>query len=104
MTTKTFVLVLALSLFTALSFYGVAVHGYLGFFEALASTTAGIVVFTDLVIALTLTLLWMSSDARERGLPLWPYVALTLALGSVGTLSYLIHRELRARAPQRVTA
>lgn len=104
MTAKTLVLVLVLSLFTALSFYGVAVHGYLGFFEALASTAAGVVVFTDLVIALTLTMLWMSSDARERGLPFWPYVILTLALGSVGPLSYLIHRELRARAPQRVTA
>jgi len=103
-TAKTLVLVLVLSLFTALSFYGVAVHGYLGFFEALASTAAGVVVFTDLVIALTLTMLWMSSDARERGLPFWPYVILTLALGSVGPLSYLIHRELRARAPQRVTA
>jgi len=104
MNAKTLVLALVLSLFTALSFYGVAVHGYLGFFEALASTAAGVVVFTDLVIALTLTMLWMSSDARERGLPFWPYVILTLALGSVGPLSYLIHRELRARAPQRVTA
>jgi hypothetical protein len=104
MNTKTLALVFVLSLFTALSFYGVAVHGYLGFFEALASTTAGIVVFTDLVIALTLTMLWISSDARERGLPLWPYLALTLALGSVGPLSYLIHRELRARAPRQVTA
>jgi hypothetical protein len=80
------------------------VHGYIGFFEALASTTAGVIVFTDLVIALTLTMLWMSSDARERGLPLWPYLILTLALGSVGPLSYLIHRELRARAPREVTA
>ena len=104
MTAKTLVLVLVLSLFTGLSFYGVAVHGYLGFFEALASTTAGIVVFTDLVIALTLTMLWMASDARERGLPLWPYLALTLALGSVGPLCYLIHRELRSRAPQRAAA
>ena len=102
MTAKTLILVLVLSLFTVATGYGVAVHGYLGFFEALASTAAGIVVFTDLVIALTLTLLWMSSDARERGLPFWPYAI--LALGSVGPLSYLIHRELRARAPQRVTA
>lgn len=101
---RTVALVLVLSLFTAASFYGVAVHGYLGFFEALASSTAGIVVFADLVIALTLTLLWMWSDARERGLPIWPYAVLTLTLGSVGTLSYLIHRELRARAPRRVTA
>jgi len=104
MTPKTLVLALVLSLFTAANFYGLAVHGYLGFFEALASTTAGIVAFTDLVIALTLAMLWMWSDARERALPLWPYLLLTLALGSVGPLSYLIHRELRSRAPQRVAA
>ncbi len=104
MTAKTLVLALVLSLFTAFTCYGVAVHGVLGFFEAFGSTTAGVIVFTDLVIALTLTMLWMSSDARERGLPLWPYVLLTLAFGSVGPLSYLIHRELRSRAPQRVAA
>ena len=79
-------------------------HGYLGFFEALVSSTAGVLVFTDLVIALTLAMLWMWSDAQERGLPFWPYTLLTLALGSVGPLAYLIHRELRARAPQRVPA
>ncbi len=104
MTTKTLALGLVLTLFTGLSVYAVEVHGYLGFFEALGSTTAGIVAFTDLVIALTLAMLWMWSDAREHSLPVWPYLLLTLALGSVGPLSYLIHRELRARVPQRVAA
>jgi hypothetical protein len=80
------------------------VHGYVGFFEAMLSSTAGVVVLVDLVIALSLVTFWMWSDARERALPFWPYAGLTLALGSVGPLSYLIHRELRARAPQRVTA
>jgi hypothetical protein len=89
-------------LFTAASFYAIEVHGYLGFFETLGSSTAGVVVFIDLVIALTLAMLWMHSDSSERDLPFWPYVLLTFALGSVGPLSYLIHRELRARAPQRV--
>jgi hypothetical protein len=102
--TKTIALGLVLAIFTGMSAYAIEVHGYLGFFEALGSTTAGVVAFTDLVIALTLAILWMWSDARERALPLWPYVALTLTLGSVGPLGYLIHRELRARAPQRVTA
>jgi len=102
MTNKTLAIVLAA--FTAASFYAIEVHGYLGFFEALGSSTAGVVVFTDLVIALTLALLWMRSDSSERGLPFWPYVVLTFALGSVGPLSYLIHRELRTRAPREVTA
>ncbi len=101
---KTLVLALVLAAFSALSFYAIEVHGYLGFFETLVSSTAGVVVFTDLVISLTLAMLWMRGDANERGLPLLPYVLLTLALGSVGPLAYLIHREVRGRAPQRATA
>jgi hypothetical protein len=104
MNPRTLALGLVLVLFTGLSLYAIEVHGYLGFFEALGSTTAGVVAFTDLVIALTLAMLWIWSDSRERGLPAWPYFLLTFALGSVGPLSYLIHRELRARTPRRVTA
>ena len=103
--TRTLVLGIVLVIFTALSFHAVEVHGYVGFFEAMASSTAGIVAFVDLVIALSLATFWMWGDARERSLPFWPYALLTIALGSVGPLSYLIHRELRAlRAPRRVTA
>jgi hypothetical protein len=104
MTTRTLALGLVLAGFTAASFYAIEVHGYLGFFETLGSSTAGVVVFTDLVIALTLAMLWMHADSRESGLPLWPYVVLTFALGSVGPLSYLIHRELRSRGAARVAA
>jgi hypothetical protein len=55
------------------------------------------------VIALGLAILWMWGDAQERALPFWPYAAVTAFLGSVGLLSYLVHRELRAlrRAPAR---
>ena len=102
---KTVLLAIVLSAFTALSLYAVEVHGYIGFFEAMASSTAGITAFVDLVIALSLVLFWMWGDARERGLPFWPYAIVCLLLGSVGPLAYLIHRELRAvRAPRRVTA
>jgi len=100
---KSIAIALVLVAFSGLTLYGIEVHGYLGFFEALGSTTAGVVVFTDLVISLTLVMLWMRSDASERGLPLWPYVLLTLAFGSVGPLSYLVHRELRAHGTQRAT-
>jgi len=101
---KTLALFIVLAGFTAASFYAIEVHGYLGFFETLGSSTAGVVAFTDLVIALTLAMLWMHSDSRERGLPLWPYLLLTFVLGSVGPLSYLIHRELRLRGAARVAA
>jgi hypothetical protein len=102
--TKTLVLGLVLTGFTAASFYAIEVHGFLGFFETLGSSAAGVVALTDLVIALTLAMLWMRSDSSERALPFWPYALLTLALGSVGPMAYLIHRELRSRSAVRVAA
>ena len=105
MNQKSLALVGVLVLFSGLTVWAIGAHGgYVGFFEAAASTPAGIQLLVDVVIALTLALLWMHGDARERGLPFAPYLALTLVLGSIGLLSYLIHRELRARFPQRVTA
>ena len=60
-------------------------------------------VFIDLVIALTLFLVWMFVDARERAIPAWPYALLILTTGSIGALAYLVHRaakSVRAAAPQ----
>ena len=103
--TKTFLLCLVLAAFSAFTAWSIGVHGGpIGFFEAELSTAAGVQVLLDLVIACSLALVWMSGDAQERGLPYWPYFVLTLCLGSIGLLSYVIHRELRARAPRRVAA
>lgn len=104
MTRKILALETVLVLFSGLTLWGVLAHGYVGFFEVLAGSAAGIVVFTDLVIALSLVLFWMWDDAHEHALPFWPYALVTFALGSVGALSYLIHRELRTRALRPVTA
>jgi hypothetical protein len=84
--------------FAALSSWAVWQHGYLGIFELALSSWATTVVFVDLVIALSLVLLWMFGDARERGLAFFPYALLTLLLGSVGPLLYLIRREGRVQA------
>jgi hypothetical protein len=98
MTRKILALETILVLFTGLTLWAIHVHGYVGVFEALASSPASILAAVDLVIALSLVLFWMWDDARERSLPFFPYALLTFALGSVGALCYLIHRELRARA------
>ena len=39
----------------------------------------------------------MVPDARRHGLPAWPFVLVTLALGSIGALSYLVVRSLPRR-------
>lgn len=48
-----------------------------------------------------ITIGWMVGDARRHGLPAWPFVVLTLALGSIGPLTYLTVRAWRAGAAGR---
>jgi len=55
-------------------------------------------VLADLVISLLICLFFIAKDAPARGLPFWPFLVLTLALGSFGPLAYLVMRELRAPA------
>ncbi len=49
-------------------------------------------VFADLVIALTLAMVWMWRDAKTIGRNVWPWIALTFATGSFGPLIYLVTR------------
>ena len=74
--------------------WAIAQFGYVGFFENLlaAGFPTHLAVF-DLLIALSLVSVWMWNDARERSATLWPYLLLTVTLGSVGPLLYLIRRE-----------
>ncbi len=91
--------------FAALSVYAVVQHGYLGVFELALANWATRLLFADLCIALALIALWMVRDARARGASVWPYLAVTLFLGSAGPLLYLIRREgseARELAPARV--
>jgi hypothetical protein len=50
-------------------------------------------------VAPSLVCIWMATDSRERGFSFLPYLVVTLALGSVGPLLYLIRRF--ADAPER---
>ncbi len=77
---------------------GIAVHeGYFGFIGMAMRERWGLQVSIDLAIALTLFVVWMLPDARQRGLPGWLYLILTVTLGSIGALSYLVHREIAAK-------
>lgn len=90
-----------IAVFAAFSIYtGIVVfhHGYTGFIELALTGGWGAQVFVDLCIALTLFMVWMVPDAREHGIPAWPYIVAILTTGSVGALAYLVHRT--AKAPQ----
>lgn len=82
-------LMLVLLVFCTYSAYAVSEVGYLGIITSHLHV-AGVQVLSDLVIALTLFMVWMVGDARRRGRNPWPYVALTLGLGSIGALAYLL--------------
>lgn len=78
--------------FAIFSGYVVYQYGYIGLFEQGLANAATIQIFLDLTIALGLVLVWMWQDARKQGIAPLPYVILTLTLGSVGPLFYLVRR------------
>ena len=96
---KQIALAVLLADFVALSAYAVANHGYLGIFTQHLTNSAGIQVLTDLVVALGIVMVWMWHDARRHEINPVPYVLLTLGLGSIGPLAYLIRRFGRESAP-----
>ncbi len=97
-------LAVVLAGFSALTAYTVYQHGYIGFFQLMVANTATITAGVDLTIALGLILLWMGKDAQERGISPLPYVLLTVALGSVGPLLYLIRRADKEHTRPTITA
>ena len=92
MNAKQIALAVVLADFVAFTAFAVYQHGYLGFFALALANTATAQVLIDLVIALSLVTVWMWRDARDRGVSLLPYLLLTLTLGSIGPLLYLIRR------------
>jgi len=71
-------------------------HGYTGFLSLAAAEPWAAQLLVDLVIALSLFLTWMLRDAKSHGIVAWPYLLMTLTLGSIGALAYLVHRTLKA--------
>jgi hypothetical protein len=90
---------LVLADFTAFSAYALWHYGYVGLFEQAFANLATGQVFVDLCIALSLIVIWMVGDARERGIGVLPYLLATALLGSIGPLLYLIRRERAAARP-----
>jgi hypothetical protein len=55
-------------------------------------------VLSDLSAAVVLINVWLVADARKRGTNPWLYVVLSIPLGTVAPLIYLVRRELQSMA------
>ena len=84
------VLILILILFSILSAIALWQVGYWGLLEPHFQTFGAGQVLADLVIALTLVMVWMWRDAKATGRNVWPWIVATLILGSFGPLVYLL--------------
>lgn len=99
MNTKQLAAAVILIVFSAFTVYAVYQHGYIGLFEQALANAATVQVFLDLVIALGLALLWMWQDAQKHDIAPLPYIVLTLTLGSIGPLLYLVRRFGKENLP-----
>lgn len=77
-------------LFSAFTAWVIGQTGLLGFYRQLLDGPAGWQVLVDLGIALVLVFSWIARDARRTGRRFLPYLLLTLGLGSIGPLLYLV--------------
>lgn len=102
MSGKKILLLLVLADFVAVTAWGVSQVGVVGLFTGMLATPASIVGSVDLLIALGLVAVWMVRDARAHGVSPVPYLVLTVALGSVGPLLYLLRRPEPATADAKV--
>lgn len=86
-------IIITLALFGALSTIAMMEFGYLGIFMSPLQSLASMQIFADLLIALTLVMIWMWRDAKASGRNIWPWMIATLTLGSFGPLLYLLTRK-----------
>jgi hypothetical protein len=85
--------------FGAFSLWVVYGHGYTGFLTLAGREPWALQMLLDLVLGLSFAVGWMRGDAKRRGLSAWPYIVVTLFLGSIGLLAYVVRRGLGAGAP-----
>lgn len=93
-------ILVTLALFGLLSAIATKEYGYLGIFMSPLQSLASMQIFADLLIALTLVLIWMWQDAKASGRNIWPWIIATLTLGSFGPLLYLLTRKTFGSAAQ----
>ncbi|MBI9086137.1 MAG: hypothetical protein JEZ11_21235 [Desulfobacterales bacterium] len=85
-------ILLLITLIAFLALTGIALwhHGYWGIVEPHFQSFGAAQVLADLVIALSLFLVWLWRDARTSGRNPWPWILVTFATGSIGPMIYLL--------------
>ena len=86
-------LVITLILFGGITLVALWEGGLWGIIELHIKSFSGVQVLADLVIALSLAMVWMWHDARATGRNPWIWIVATLATGSFGPLVYLLTRK-----------
>jgi hypothetical protein len=94
---KALIAAVVLLAFTTYSIWVTLGHGYTGFLSLAAREPWAMQMLLDLVIACSIGIGWMRADARKRKLTYWPYVVVTIFLGSIGLLTYVVRRGLASR-------
>jgi hypothetical protein len=97
MNLKTVVPAVLLVGFSALTAEVVIRDGYTEWLRIAFDNRSAGLLLVDLSIALSLVIAWMIKDARARNATVWPFAVLTVALGSVGPLAYLVLRSASNR-------
>jgi hypothetical protein len=104
MSSRSIALLLVIGAFTVVTTIALMDVGYVGVLDPFFRSWGGAQVLVDFVILAVLACLWMTNDARDRGMPAWPFVLITVAAGSFGPLLYLLMRELRSQQSAQVGA
>lgn len=93
MNKKKIIVLVAFVGFLALNIAAMAKHGLAGVIPALTTGNLWSTTFNvDLVLALSMVMVWMVQDARKHGMSVFPYLLITLTTGSLGPFLYLLRR------------
>jgi fumarate reductase subunit D len=85
---------LALTIFIAFNIVASITSGFVGLWELVtAGNIWSAVIFVDLLIALSIILVWVWRDARRQGRNPIVYVIASLFTGSASPLVYLLVRD-----------
>lgn len=93
---KKALLILALIVHGSITAAALWTEGLAGIVAAIGHSYGSLQIFADLVIALSLVMVWMWRDAQGNARSIWPWIAFTLVAGSFGPLLYFLTGKEKA--------